>query len=129
MTPPAAEEFRDGLERPTARGCLEDDGGTLRVALDVGSVERCGTDDGEYVIRPARQDDFDGLVAVIRGVTAEDTYVVTGSIAGQLPYEGPVARHDAVESRVFFVAAVDGEVVGRTHIKLPQVDEFEAPPS
>ena len=126
VTSLAAEEFRDELERLTARGYLEDDGGTLRVALDVGSVERYETDDGEYVIRPARQDDFDDLVAVIRDVTAEDTYVVAESIAEQLLYEETVTRHNAVESRVFFVAAVDGEVVGWTHIELPQVDKLQS---
>jgi len=120
------EAFEDELERLKSRGYLEDDGGTLRVALDVGSVERHETDDGEYVIRPARQDDFEGLVDAIRDVTAEDTYVVAESIAEQLLYEDTVQRHNAVESRVFFVAAVDGEVVGWAHLELPQVDKLQS---
>ena len=126
VTAIGAEAFEDELERLKSRGYLEDDGGTLRVALDVGSVERHETDDGEYVIRPARQDDFEGLVDTIRDVTAEDTYVVAESIAEQLLYEDTVQRHNAVESRVFFVAAVDGEVVGWGHLELPQVDKLQS---
>ena len=122
----AAEEFQDELERLKSRGYLEDDGGTLRVALDVGSIERYETDDGEYVIRPARQDDFEGLIGAIRDVTSEDTYVVAESIAEQLLYEDTVTRHNAVESRVFFVATVDGEVVGWSHLELPQVDKLQS---
>ena len=126
VTSLAAEEFQDELERLKSRGYLEDDGGTLRVALDVGSIERYETDDGEYVIRPARQDDFEGLIGAIRDVTSEDTYVVAESIAEQLLYEDTVTRHNAVESRVFFVATVDGEVVGWSHLELPQVDKLQS---
>jgi len=126
VTSMKADEFADELERLKARGDLEDDGGTLKVALDVGSIERYETDDGEYVIRPARQDDFEGLIDTIRDVTSEDTYVVAESIAEQLLYEDTGQRHNAVESRVFFVATVDGDVVGWAHLELPQVDKLQS---
>jgi ribosomal protein S18 acetylase RimI-like enzyme len=120
------EEFQDALERLKSRGYLEDDGGTLEVALDVGSVEAYDADGFEYVVRPAQQSDFEGLVDAIRDVTAEDTYIVAESIAEQLLYEDTVTRHNKVESRVFFVAAVDGEVVGWSHLDLPQLDKLQS---
>jgi len=116
-----AEEFERELDRLESRGYLDDDGGTLRVALDVGAVEEYEGTDTSFTIRPAGQDDFEGLVAAIRAVTDEETYVVAESIAEQLLYEETVTRHNAVESRVFFVATVDGTVVGWTHLDLPQV--------
>ncbi|MFB6126732.1 MAG: N-acetyltransferase family protein [Halolamina sp.] len=119
-----AEEFESELERLTTRGYLEDDGGTLSVALDVGAIEEYETGGGETVtIRPARQDDFEGLVDAIRVVTDEETYVVAESIAEQLLYEETVTRHNAAGSRVFFVAVVDETVVGWTHLDLPQVSQ------
>ena len=121
------EEFQDALETLQSRGYLEDDGGTLQVALDVGSVEAYETDDGlEYVVRPARQADFDSLIDTIRDVTSEETYVVAESIAEQLLYEDAVNRHNTAESRVFFVATVDGDVVGWSHLDLPQLDKLQS---
>ncbi|MFQ3318521.1 MAG: ribosomal protein S18 acetylase RimI-like enzyme [Natronomonas sp.] len=120
------DEFREALDRLESRGYLEDEGGTLQVALDVGSVESYSTDDLEYTIRPAKQTDFEGLVDTIRDVTAEETYVVAESIAEQLLYEDTVNRHNSVESRVFFVATVDGDVVGWSHLDLPQLDKLQS---
>ncbi|WP_313695655.1 GNAT family N-acetyltransferase [Halorarum halobium] len=116
-----SEEFRTELELLKSRGYLEEDGGTLSVALDAGSVGEYATGGVAFTIRPARQDDFEGLVNVIRDVTAEETYVVAESIAEQLLYEDTVTRHNTVESRLFFVATVEGSVVGWTHLDLPQV--------
>jgi len=119
----AAEEFERELDRLESRGYLDDDGGTLRVALDVGAVEEYETGDTPFAIRPAHQDDFEGLVAAIREVTDRETYVVAESIAEQLLHEEAVTRHNAVESRVFLVATVDEKVVGWTHLDLPQVSQ------
>ncbi|WP_336035171.1 GNAT family N-acetyltransferase [Halobacterium yunchengense] len=118
--------FRAELEWLLAEGYLEDDGGTLRVGLDPGSVEAHVADGFRYSIRPARQEDFESLVDTIRDVTAEETYVVAETVAERLLYEDTVTRHNAVESRVFFVATVDGDVVGWTHLDLPQVDTQNA---
>jgi ribosomal protein S18 acetylase RimI-like enzyme len=120
------EEFREALESLESRGYLEDDGGTLQVALEVGAVETYAAGDLEYTVRPARQTDFEGLVDTIRDVTAEDTYVVAETIAEQLLYEDAVNRHNTAESRVFFVATVDGEVVGWSHLDLPQLETLRS---
>lgn len=123
-TPP--DEFKTELERLLTKGYLEDDGGTLRIGLNAGSVERHVAGDLQYTIRPARQEDFEGLVDAIREVTAEETYVVAEGIAERLLYEDTVMRHNTVESRVFFVATDDGDVVGWTHLDLPQMDKMQS---
>ena len=120
------EKFQDALEELKDRGYLEDDGGTLQIALEVGSVEAYSTDGVEYVVRPAGQSDFEGLIDTIRDVTAEDTYIVAESIAEQLLYEDAVNRHNTAESRVFFVATVEGDVVGWSHLDLPQLDKLKS---
>ena len=122
----SAEEFQDELQRLTANGYLEDDGGTLKIALDAGAIEEYTGGDLEYTIRPATQADFEGLVDTIRDVTAEDTYVVAETIAEQLLYEETINRHNTVNSRVFFLATVDGEVVGWTHLDLPQTEKLQS---
>jgi ribosomal protein S18 acetylase RimI-like enzyme len=120
----SSEQFREELEWLLTKGYLEDDGGTLRIALNAGSVEEHVGRELNYTIRPARQGDFEGLVDTIRAVTDADTYVVAESIAERLLYEDTVVRHNTVESRVFFVATVDGDVVGWTHLDLPQVEKL-----
>ncbi|QIO20995.1 GNAT family N-acetyltransferase [Haloarcula sp. JP-L23] len=119
-----SETFDEALEHLLSKGYLKDDGGTLALALDVGSVETHQNDGVSYVIRPAQPDDFEGLVEAIRDVSAESTYVVAESVAEQLLYEDAVTRHNTVQSRVFFVATVDDEVVGWCHLDLPQLDKL-----
>lgn len=120
----SADEFQSRLEGLKADGYLEEDGGTLRIGFEFGAVGEYDLDDLSVTIRPARQSDFDGLIDAIRDVTSAETYVVAETVAEQLLYENTVTRHNAVRSRMFFVATVDGEVVGWTHLDLPQVDEM-----
>jgi len=116
------DQFEQTLETLLAKGYLTDDGGVLSLALDVGSIETHTTGAYTYTIRPARSADFEGLVDTIRVVSAESDYVVAESVAEQLLYEDAVIRHNTVRSRVFFVAAVEGAVVGWCHLDLPQLD-------
>lgn len=119
------EEFQTGLERLKERGYVRESGGTLELGLDIGAVEEHSTDGFTYTVRPARQDDFEGLVGTIRDVTDERTYVVAEGIAEQLLYEDTVTRHNSVESRLFFMATVEGDVVGWCHLDLPNVDKLQ----
>lgn len=121
----SAEEFREELARLTEEGYIEDDGGRLRIALDAGSIERYTTDSITYAIRPARNEDFEPLVEAIRDVTETSDYVVAESVAEQLLYEDTVVRHNTVESRVFFMAVREGDVIGWTHLDLPQLEKLQ----
>ena len=119
------DRFHEQLAELTTKGYLEEDGGTVRLALDVGAVEEYETGEFTYSIRPARHDDFEGLIGAIRDATEDEAYVVAETVAEQLLYEDTVTRHNAVESRVFFVAAVDDEIVGWTHLDVPQQEELQ----
>lgn len=118
------EEFQERLAHLKSTGYLAEDGGSLRLALDVGSVEEFEAQAFTYAVRPGHHEDFDGLVDCIRDVTAEETYVIAESVAEQLLYDDTVTRHNTVESRMFFVATVDREIVGWTHLDLPQVEKL-----
>lgn len=120
-----SEEFQVELERLKSKGYLDEDAGTLQLALEMGAIDEFTLEPGVVTIRPARQRDFEGLVDTIRDVTAEETYVVAESIAEQLLYEDTVNRHNTAHSRVFFVATVEGSVVGWTHLDLPQVSSVQ----
>ncbi|WP_265108052.1 GNAT family N-acetyltransferase [Halosolutus halophilus] len=120
-----ASEFETHLEALTADGYLTEDDGTLQLALEFGAIETYEQNGFEFTVRPARQRDFEGLVETIRDVTSEETYVVAETIAAELLYENAVNRHNTVKSRMFFVATVDGNVVGWTHLDLPQVEQVQ----
>jgi len=119
-----SETVTETLEHLLSKGYLSDDGGVLSLALDVGSVKSHTTGTDSYTIRPARPDDFDGLVKLIREVSADSTYVVAESVAEQLLYENAVMRHNTVQSRVVFVATVDDAVVGWCHLDLSQLEKL-----
>jgi GNAT superfamily N-acetyltransferase len=102
----------------------EDEEGRLRLAMDEGVVEEF--DDGEvaYEIRPARQSDFGGVVGAIREVTSTREDIVAESVAELLDHEDALLRHNEVETRMFFVATVDDDVVGWAHVETPELEKL-----
>ena len=90
----SSDEFQAHLEGLKADGYLQEEGGTLQIALEFGAVTKHERDGVEFVIRPGRQSDFDGLIETIRDVTSEETYVVAETIAEELLYEDAVTRHN-----------------------------------
>ncbi|PSP55345.1 hypothetical protein BRC82_06240 [Halobacteriales archaeon QS_1_67_19] len=121
------EDLAIAIQRLVQRGSLGAHAGTLRVTHGA-DVEKTYTLRGiDVTVRPAGQADLTDLVALIRTVTDERTYVVAESIAAQLAYEGTVIRHTGARSRLFFVATVDDEaahsrLVGWTHLTLPGIE-------
>ncbi len=105
-------------------GYLEDADGKLRVARDPGEAEEHREAGVVYTIRPAREDDLTGLVGAIRTVAGQRTDIVAETVAEQLDYEDALLRHNAVQTRVFFVGTVDDEVVGWAHVEAPQFDKL-----
>jgi GNAT superfamily N-acetyltransferase len=106
-------------------GYLEEDEGELRASLEPeGDEEVFETDGTEYTIRPARQEDLGGVTGAIRQVAEERTYIVAESVAEQIDHQNVLLRHNEVESRVFFVALVDDEVVGWAHIEAQEMDKL-----
>jgi GNAT superfamily N-acetyltransferase len=119
------ETFEAEFGRLIEQGYLEEQNGTLSLALDVGTETTYETEDIDYTIRPARDEDYELLVALIRDVTSKRTYVIGENLAEELLYEDTVTRHNSVWSRLFFVATVDDRLVGWSHLDLPQMEKLQ----
>jgi ribosomal protein S18 acetylase RimI-like enzyme len=96
----------------------------LRIAFERGEEETYSDDGLEYRIRQAREADLTGLVGAIRTAIGEKTYVVAESMADVLDHQNVLLRHNALESRMFFVATVDNEVVGWVHLNMPEMEKL-----
>ncbi|WP_255191255.1 bifunctional helix-turn-helix transcriptional regulator/GNAT family N-acetyltransferase [Natronobeatus ordinarius] len=105
-------------------GRLEDEDGSLRVTIDAGAKEEYVTEDLEFHIRPARQEDLGGIVGAIRQVAEEKTYIVAESVADEIDHQDALLRNNELESRMFFVATVGDEVVGWVHLHSPELDKL-----
>ncbi|NUB92251.1 GNAT family N-acetyltransferase [Haloterrigena sp. SYSU A558-1] len=105
-------------------GRLEATDGTLRVVLDAGAEEEYVADDLEFHVRPARQEDLSGIVGAIRQVAEEKTYIEAESVADEIDHEEALLRHNELESRMFFVATVDEDVVGWVHLHAPELEKL-----
>ena len=97
---------------------LEESDGKLRLAFESGAEEEFETeDDLSFKIRQAREEDLTGLVGAIRQAIGSGEYVKAETVADVVDSEGVLLRHNEIESRMFFVATVDNEVVGWVHLK------------
>lgn len=108
---------RDGILQETADG-------HLRIAYDEAAEEEYTEEGVEYVIRQARQEDITGLVGAMRAAVEPGRYVVAESVADIVDHEEVLLRHNELESRIFFVACIDGEVVGWVHIDHPEMEKL-----
>lgn len=107
-------------------GYLVEEDGLLRVSLEIGNdtEEEYEGQDYDFTIRKARQEDFSGVIGVIRQVASEGTYLEAESVAEQLDHENALIRHNEVTSRVFFVATIDNEVIGWCHVESSDVTKL-----
>lgn len=96
---------------------VEEVDGKLRVAVDAGAKEEYTEGEIAYTIRQAREEDLTGLVGSIREAIGGGEYVKAESVADIVDSEGVLLRYNEIESRMFFVACVEGEVVGWVHLK------------
>ncbi|WP_440771221.1 N-acetyltransferase family protein [Natronorubrum sp. DTA28] len=105
-------------------GQLEEADGKLRVTIDAGAEEEYVSEDLEFHIRPARQEDLTGIVGAIRQVAEEKTYIEAESVADEIDHQDALLRHNEIESRMFFVATVEDEVVGWVHLHAPELEKL-----
>jgi ribosomal protein S18 acetylase RimI-like enzyme len=118
--------FRHHVAIMKRNGLLEDAlGGGLQIIPELeGEEEEFTRDDIEFHVRPARQADISGILGVLRQVAEKRTYIVAETVAQELDHEGELLRQDNVESRVFFVATVNEEVVGWVHLRSPEIEKL-----
>ncbi|WP_254761741.1 GNAT family N-acetyltransferase [Natrinema marinum] len=107
-----------------ADGYLESDDGLLRIAIETGAETEHTIEGLTFTIRPAEQSDLRGLVSVMREVAEENDYLVAETVVDLLDREEVVFRHNDIESRIFFVATVDDEVVGWVHLRSPNFEKL-----
>jgi ribosomal protein S18 acetylase RimI-like enzyme len=104
-------------------GLLEEDGGTLRPAMDAGVEETHDIDGTEVTVRPARQEDISGIIGVMKQIADEKRYIVAEDVARELAADSALMRGD-LEDRRFFVATIDDEVVGWCGVERPQLEKL-----
>ena len=102
------------------KGMVTRDEDVLRIAYEDIESHSYEARDAEFTIRQARQEDLDGLVGAIRAAIGSGEYVDAETVADIVDSEGVIMRHNDVESRIFFVATVDGDVVGWVHLERPE---------
>ena len=105
-------------------GKLEESDDKLRVTIAAGAEEEYVSEDLEFHIRPARQEDLTGIVGAIRQVAEEKTYIEAESVADEIDHQDALLRHNEIESRMFFVATVEDEVVGWVHLHAPELEKL-----
>ena len=106
-------------------GYVREDEGKLEIAFDTDSgVVHKHDDEGRFTIRTARQADLSGLVGIIRQVANEGSYIEAETVADLIDYEEILLRNNSAESRMFFVATVEEQVVGWVHLDLPQTGKL-----
>lgn len=116
--PMSPETFRHHVSILKRDGYLEESDGVLRVAfpMDV-DAETVDLDGVEAEVRPARQEDITGIIGVIEAVAGETDHAVAARLAEQVGRDDVLLRHNEEESRVFFVATVEGDAVGWLHVE------------
>ncbi|MDS0258772.1 GNAT family N-acetyltransferase [Haloarcula sp. S1CR25-12] len=92
----------------------------LRIAYEDTETQSYEAEEVAVIIRQARQEDLKGLVGAIRAAIGSGEYVDAETVADVIDSEGVILRHNDVESRIFFVACVDDDVVGWVHLKHPE---------
>jgi L-amino acid N-acyltransferase YncA len=105
-------------------GRIETRGDELRVAFGDGESEEHRAEGVAFTIRMARQNDLSGLIGAIRAVAEAGTYIEAETVADLIDHEEVLLRHNQLESRVFFVATVEEEVVGWVHLDAAELDKL-----
>ncbi|GAB3689879.1 GNAT family N-acetyltransferase [Salinarchaeum chitinilyticum] len=96
--------------------------GQLQVAIDTDEVaEEFDREEVSFRVRPARQADLTGIVGAMRQVVEDGSYIVAETVAQEVDHDQALLRHNEIESRMFFVATVDDEVVGWVHLRSPEL--------
>ncbi len=99
-------------------GYLTKEGTTLRVDMGTDSEGNVyTTDEVDFVVQSASEEDLDDIVDVIDEVAEEHGHIVAASLARRLSHEGTLLRRNEAISRMVFVATVGQEVVGWCHLE------------
>ena len=124
VTPIEPDRYRQLVAVLKRDGYIRERDGLLRVAFEPGRSDEYATPDFDFTIRPARQEDLSGIVGVMGHVTDRGTYIVAESIAEQIDYEDVLIQNTDIESRMFFVALANDEVIGWVHLESSELEKL-----
>jgi ribosomal protein S18 acetylase RimI-like enzyme len=91
--------------------------GKLRDNYQPGESEELDVEDVDVRVREARLEDLSGLAGVIRQVIEGETYIVGETIVDQLADADTLLHGNSASTPMYFVALVDGEVIGWVHLE------------
>ncbi|ELZ14986.1 N-acetyltransferase GCN5 [Haloterrigena salina JCM 13891] len=103
---PPAEDLESCIERLTDRGYLTESDGKVRLALG-GTATELALEDATVTVRPAREEDREGIVETMREVADEGPYIVAENVATRLERDSALVRANEERSRVCFVASLE----------------------
>jgi len=106
-------------------GVLEEADDRLRIAYEDDVQEEFESDGVQVTIRRAREEDLTGLVGVIRQAIGDGTYVDAETVADVVDHEEVLLRHNELHSRVFFVATIEGDVVGWVNLTTEETAKLD----
>ncbi|ADB59601.1 GCN5-related N-acetyltransferase [Haloterrigena turkmenica DSM 5511] len=105
---PPAEDLESCVQALTERGYLTESDGKIRLALG-GTPTELALEDATVTVRPAREEDREGIVETMREVADEGPYIVAENVATQLERDSALVRANEERSRVCFVASLESE--------------------
>ena len=133
------EAFEPPTEPPDEEAALqyltEGAGQVVALYIETRTDEMFRFDDAQFALLERALNDWLELYAAcygtdlegaysVREALSEETYIEGESIADVVESENVLLRHNEVQSRVFFVATVHGDVVGWVHIHAPEIEKL-----
>jgi ribosomal protein S18 acetylase RimI-like enzyme len=122
VTPERSQQIVAILKRD---GYVAEVEGMLRDDYQPGESEELDVADVDVRVREARLDDLSGLAGVIWQVIEGETYIVGESIMDQLADADTLLHGDSADTPMYFVALVDGEVIGWVHLEGRDIQKLE----
>ncbi|ERH09797.1 MAG: sortase related acyltransferase [halophilic archaeon J07HX64] len=122
VTPDRSEQVLAILKRD---GYVTEVEGMLRDSYRPGESEQLRVEDIDVRVREARLEDLSGLAGVIRQVIEGETYIVGESIMDQLADADTLLHGDSASTPIYFVALVDGEVIGWVHLEGREINKLD----
>jgi L-amino acid N-acyltransferase YncA len=125
ILPVTYERYRQIVAILKRDGYVTEVEGRLRDAYQPGGSEEHEIEAVDFRVRRARLEDLSGLAGVIRQVIAGETYIVGESIVDQLADADTLLHGDDNSPPMYFVALVDGEVIGWVHLESRNVQKLD----
>ena len=106
-------------------GYVAETEGRLHDAYQADEGETLQVEEVDVQVRDARLEDLSGLAGVIRQVIEGETYIVGESIMDQLADADTLLHGETGSTPKYFVALVDGEVIGWVHLESREVAKLD----